>query len=1083
MKINKKFLGFAFLLVGSMLWAQVKTVTGTVTDSKGDPQRDALVTVQGTGIKVYTDANGQFTVQAEKGQTIKVESLDEQTNSFVVGDQVSYVVSVKSQGVSDLDEVIVVGYSRINRQDFVGTADKVDITSVGNKSVSTVSQALSGEIAGVRVINTSGQPGTDATIRIRGFSSANGDRSPLYVLDGAPYSGNISAINPEDIGSLVILKDATATAIYGARGANGVVLITTKRGNSRKPLVQIESKIGVNVSLLPRYSTIKSPESYIELSWEALKNQGYFNGVADPVAYANQYLFSTRGIRTQYNMWNVANASELIDPVTGKVREGVTRKYDPENWEDYAFQSAIRTENNFSISGGEGKFNYYTNLGYLKDEGYSINSQFERYSGRLNLDYQPKDWLKGEFNIGYAHTKSKNNGQTDDSGSIFWFVDNIPSIYPLFSRDADGNKILDTYYDGYKFDYGTGRGFGALTNAIADATYGTNNYFKHEINSNFFLEAKIFDFLKFETRLSGQYSNRSRDVLDSPYYGSSASEGGSIYKTKLENFAWTFLQLLRFNKRYGKHGVEAFVAHETNSEIQQYLSAYKTGLIRPEVPEFNNAINSITSSSYKLDYMLESYFAQINYDYDNKYLASFTVRRDGSSRYLYSNDKWGTFASVGLGWVLSKENFLQGNNFFKYLKLKASYGTNGSQALFVPSNAVSGTEYYYPGYPEYNYGNFSGLIATPYVRHGSPYLTWETVRKTQGGIEFSLFKTSVIEGTIDLYHDKTYDLIFDNRLAPSTGDAVKKVNGGALVNKGLEFNLIGHIIKKNDFYFDLSINGEFLKNKLTQMPIDDATGERKIIDLSEAGFGRAKGKSLYDFYMREWAGVNPETGAAQWYVNYVDTNKNGQYDADEHISSLYDYQKQNPDAVIEEGITEVYADATQRFVNKSAIPDIRGAVNLLVGYKGFSLSVQMLYSIGGYSYDYTYAGLMSNQQVGGNNWATDIYDRWQQPGDITNVPRLTSNRTGDTSYNTRSTRFLTKSDYFLLNNVTLGYSMPKPLLTGLGVEFLQFTLSGDNLWIHSKRKGFNPSTAETGASDTYRYTPLSTFTFGVKVGL
>ncbi|MCB4235974.1 TonB-dependent receptor plug domain-containing protein [Kaistella anthropi] len=294
---------------------------------------------------------------------------------------------------------------------------------------------LTGEAAGVRVITTSGQPGSEPQIRIRGFGSVSGNREPLYVLDGIPFNGNVSAINPDDIENMTVLKDATATAIYGSRGANGVVLIQTKKGKSGRDVVTIDTRIGFNAPLIPRYDVIRSPEQYIGLSWEALYNQGKFNGSADPVAYANARLFSPQGIRPQYNMWN-ANAAQLIDPMTKMVRDGVTRKYSPEDWRDYGFQTSMRSETNFSISGGEGKTTYYTGIGYLKDEGYTINSKYERYSGRLNLTHQAKSWLKGEFNMGYAYSDTDRNGQTEDSGSIFWFVDNIPSIYPLFLRNA-----------------------------------------------------------------------------------------------------------------------------------------------------------------------------------------------------------------------------------------------------------------------------------------------------------------------------------------------------------------------------------------------------------------------------------------------------------------------------------------------------------------------------------------------------------------------------------------------------------------------------------------------------------------------
>lgn len=981
-----------------------------------------------------------------------------------------------STRVAEVDEVVIVGYTAVKKEDYTGSVSKVGSENISKKNVSNVAQALTGEAAGVRVITTSGQPGSEPQIRIRGFGSVSGNREPLYVLDGIPFNGNVSAINPDDIENMTVLKDATATAIYGSRGANGVVLIQTKKGKSGRDVVTIDTRIGFNAPLIPRHDVIRSPEQYIGLSWEALYNQGKFNGSADPVAYANARLFSSAGIRPQYNMWN-ANAAQLIDPATKMVRDGVTRKYSPEDWRDYGFQTSMRSETNFSISGGEGKTTYYTGIGYLKDEGYTINSKYERYSGRLNLTHQAKSWLKGEFNMGYAYSDTDRNGQTEDSGSIFWFVDNIPSIYPLFLRNAQGGFVNDPYYGGYQYDYGNGRGFGALTNSIADATYDLDNRKKHEVNANFFLKADITKKLSFETRIGGQYYNNSRNDYSNPYYGSSASQYGSLYKVRTELFSHNFLQLLRYMNRFGNHGVQAFVAHESTDWKYNYLSASKYGLVIPDGGEFNNAINQNPAYSYLYNYALESYFGQAMYDYNGKYLVSASVRRDGTSRFL--NDKWDTFYSVGLGWVVNKENFMQNSTVFNKLKLKASYGTVGDQSI-VSRNATDQNMGYYPGYNVYNPGNFMGLPAAAFDRIGYPDLTWEKSKTFDAGMEFTLFKNRIIEGAVDYYHKTTDNLIFDNRLAPSTGNAIMKVNDGLLVNQGVEFTLTGHVINKEDFYLDLSLNGEWLNNKLTRMPIDATTGLPKIIDLAESGFGRSEGHSLYDFYMREWAGVNPATGAAMWNVSYTDNNGNGSFDSGEQIGSLTEFLAQNPGATVLEGTTEVYTQATQKYVGKSAIPDLRGAFSVNAGYKALSLSAQFLYGIGGYSYDFAYAALMHNSVVGNNNWHTDILDRWQNPGDITNVPRLTSNRAGDTNYNSMSTRFLTKSDYLVLNNVRLAYTMPNKYFAGLGLNGLTISLTGDNLWIQTKRKGFNPTTSETGNSNTYRYSPLSTITFGVK---
>ena len=1091
----KKKLFYVFLFVlffSAVATAQERTITGVVKDNAGLPLNVVSVMIKGTSHGVATDFDGNYSIKVPNDKTVLVFSqLGMKTVEKIVGKSHSINVVLEEEA-QELGQVEVVGYVTVKKDQYVGSATSIDKESLKRKSVSNVSQALAGEAAGVRVINTSGQPGREATIRVRGFGSVNGNRDPLYVLDGVTFDGNISSINPEDIENMVILKDATSTSIYGARGANGVVLITTKKGRVDASRIQVESKVGFNMRLLPRYETIGSAEEFIALAWEGLRNRGAltqqanptrFNALySSPIDYANKNLFynsgsSGVGIVNDYNIWN-STGENLIDPNTGKVRDGVTRKYDPENWADYAYQTSIRTEYNVSMSGGSGKTTYYTGLGYLKDAGYAINSGFERYTGRLNLSHQVKPWLNGELSLGYTHSQIKENGQESNNDNVFWFTDNMVPLYPLFLRDANGNKISDPYYGGYQYDFGTtGRGFGGLTNAIAQATLDKKNRTRNELSGNVFFKADIVKGLSFETRLGGQYYNHNINDYTNPYYGARASDNGSIDKGKRELLNYTFLQMLRYTKSFGfgKHNTQVFAAHESTNFDYYVFDATKTGLINPSGTEMNSATKMDDISSYIYNYRLESYFGQFLYDYDGKYLLSTALRRDGSSRYL--NDKWGTFASVGLGWVVSKENFLKEKEWLPYLKLKASYGTIGDQSV----DGDGGNTSYYPGYDVYDAANFYGLPAASFNRIGYPKLTWEKSKMFQVGTEFSLFKSRAIDIQVDYYHKTTKDLVFDSRLAPSTGNGINKINDGLLINQGIEFNVMAHLFNKGDFKLDLGVNGEILKNKLTKMPLDNTTQKEKILDLSSSNYGRAKDHSLYDFYMREWMGVNPQTGAGQWKMYYTDNNNDGTFNTgDEAISSLYDYKVLHPDANIKEGITEDYSKATQSFVGKSAIPDLRGAVTLRMAYKGISLSTQLLYGIGGYAYDEAYAALMSNNQIGRNNWHTDIRNRWQKAGDITDIPRLSANYGSDANFNSSSTRFLVKSDYLVLNNVTLGYELDKEVCKGIGFEGLAFTLSGDNLWLSTKRKGFNPTTSETGQSSAYRYSPLSTFTLGVK---
>jgi TonB-linked SusC/RagA family outer membrane protein len=1057
------------LLISAQLLAQSRTITGRVTDENGNGIPNASVLVKGSSTGTTTDNTGNFTLTVPaNAKTLVISSVGMTNKEVSITSNSMYSISL-SASTANLEEVFVVGYSTSTKEAFTGSAKQVSGEQLNNKNVSNVSQALAGEVAGVRVINTSGQPGTVGTIRIRGIGSVNGNRDPLYVVDGVPFSGGINSINPEDIASVTVLKDAAATAIYGSRGANGVIVITTRTGKGKKSFIDVDGKFGSNLALLPRYSVIRSPEEYIALSWEAMYNWGGILGFSNQVGFANNYLFSDYGISPNNNIWNVTNGADLIDPTTKTVKSTATRKYDPEKWEDYAFQSSNRVETNVRMGGGDNKTNYYSSIGYLKDVGYSINSDFERLTGRVNLNHEVKPWLNTSFNVNYANSKSNNNGQESNSNSVFWFVDNLPPIYPLFLRDNDGNKVPDLIFGGYQYDYGsTGRKFGSLTNAIADATYNTLRTIRNELTGNASINLKFGDF-SIDNRLGLQYYNNDYVERTNKFYGSAASQNGSIYQSKNELVNLNLLNMLRYKRSFSAHNVEVLAAHEATRYDLAYSSASGYSLVDNYGLELANAIViNPTATSYKTTNRLESYFGQVNYDYDGTYYLAATVRRDGSSRFIEGN-AWGTFGSLGLGWEVSRMNFMSKLPILNYLKFKASYGILGDQEGLG----------YYPGYSNISVGNLNDQPSFGIPVPGNKNLTWETSKMFQTGIEFRL--GNFLTGAVDYYVKNTDNLIFNRRVGISNGFALITVNDGKLRNQGIEFDLTFHALKKKDYYLDLGINGEHYTNKITAMPIDPSTGKQKIIDV-QAPYGWAVGHSVYDFYIREFAGVDPEEGVSTWTVYYDDKNGDKQFNSGEQVTDLETFYANNPDkkGTLLKGTTKVYQQATLSYIGKSALPKVRGAFNLSGGWKGISVNVQLLYSLGGYAYDYAYAGLMGNDPIGGNNWSTDILKRWQKTGDVTDVPRLSNDE--DANVNSSSSRFITKANYLILNNVKLAYSLPERLVSRIGaVEHVSVWVSGDNLWLNSARKGFNPATAESGASDMYRYSPLSTITAGINL--
>ena len=1055
------FLGV--FISGAIGFAQSKIITGNITDETGLPLPGVSVIIKNTTTGTTTDFNGDYNISANAGDILVFSYIGYTTVEQTVGDADTLDIQM-TPGASELDEVIIVGYGTSTKQTFVGTAAKVEAEDIESKNTTNVSQALAGEAAGVTVINTSGQPGSASTIRIRGFGSIIGNRDPLYVVDGIPFNGNINSINKADIESMTVLKDAAATAIYGSRGANGVVLITTKKGKSGKSEIEIWFNRGENSRILPEYDMVENQEQYVELGWEALKNFAIAKNKDNPTQYANTNIFSSKGINPHYNMWN-ADGPDLIDPATGKFKSGVARKYTPENWSDLLFRNGSRSEGHLRLSGGVDKTTYSTSFGALEDNGYLINSNFKRYNTRVDVGHEIRSWLKGSFNLGYTYIESSQVGQDADATSAFWFATGIPSIYPVYLRDGNGKLVPDTIFGGNQYDFGdNGRGFGLGSNPVATTILDIDQTTGHEINGNTMLEAKFLENFTFTAKYGLQNRHYAIDERGNVFYGFSAATGGNIFKRRITEFTNVLLQSLSYKNTFGLHTVEARAFHETQQWDYYYLSTFKQQLADPDSIENNNAVVNRPSTSFKWDFRIESFFGSLDYNFDEKYYIALVARRDGSSRFL--NNKWGTFYSAGFSWIASKEDFLSDLSWIDLLKWKISYGTNGDQ---------DGAGLY-SGYDLFNVNNLNDKPSFAFNIKGNPDLTWESSEQFQLGTEFDLLDR--ISAEVDYYVKTTDNLLVNRKVGPSVGYRNIAFNDGALRNSGLEFNLTGHLIKTNDAKLELNVNGALAQNTITAMPIDPATNEQKVLD--QVGiYGRAVGQSIFDHYMREFAGVDPETGVSQWYVNYVDQNNDGAYTKGEEISSLTLYQKENPGANIREGTTKVYSDATQRFTGTSAIPDIAGAFRLKGDFKGLELVAQFLYQFGGTGYDFMYAGFMNNQNPGNANYHKDILNRWQKPGDNTGVPRLSAE--ADLNVNSPSSRFLTSSDYLALNNLRIGYNFSERLSEKLYVDKISLWASGDNLWLKSKRSGFNPTTSETADSSVYNYAPLSTVVLGIKV--
>lgn len=1103
----KRFLTFFTLmsLCFVSLFAQEKTISGVVVDATGEPVIGASVLVAGTNIGTITDYDGLFTISVPvSAKTLIISFVGMETQEVPVKDNLKVVLQESSVMV---DEVIAVAYGNTPKGSFAGSAQAVKAENIEKKNPSEISKALAGEVAGVQVLNTSGQPGTGATIRIRGIGSVNASSAPLYVVDGVPYQGDISSIDPGDIASTTILKDATATSLYGSRGANGVILITTKKGTSgEEGKIDVDVKYGANMRLLPLYETISSPEEYLLMAWQGIYTPEYVTtkNMNDSKIYADAQLFGDKGLPDTYNLWN-RSGSGLIRYVPGMaaptMAPGVKRKagYDDlESWEDAIFRVGQKAEASVKFRGGTDKLTYFTSFGYLKDEGYYRASDFNRFNVRANLDYQPKKWLKGTLNMQYAYTSVSNPKQGDDMDNGFNYINLIPSIYPVYERDENGNIPIDPATGLKKFDYGmqagTSRPFGAGINPAGSLYLDQENAKAHNMMMNGSLEFKLYDGLKFTLNVSGQYLGVRAQELTNKFYGNAAGTGYIIVQ-QTNYFSLVANQLLEYNKTFAEHTIRAMVGHETAIDNSNYVLGYKKGLVEPNVPELDNAVSLDNTGSGSATSTLESYLATVSYSYDDRYMITGNYRADGSSKFAKGH-RWGHFGSVGVAWNLTNESFMQDVDWLKNTKLRVSWGVLGNQD--------TGSYLFSDHWSIENVLDESGY---PKTFRGTKNLTWERSHIVDLGLEFDISKYLTAE--IDYYYKLTDQMLFTRNVAPSNGFGGFYTNDGKMMNQGVELQFNVHAVDTRNVKLDIRLNGAHMQNKMIQMPVDRIDDKGNEIRMIMSG-GMAEGHSLYDWYLPEYAGVNPENGKAQYWIYYdadkfdYVTENGGKFDVyretkdasqirpgetgPNYISSLYEYQKRYPNANIQRiKADDTYGNyATSTYVGKSALPKFEGGIGFDLEVYGVTISAMCSYRFGGYGYDNVYAQLMHSDEAGKCNWHVDMRNAWSPWNTTTlndavekQIPRLSNG--ADTYANMASTRFLTSNSYFSLNNVSVGYKFPKKLIQKIKLESLQLWVAGDNLAIATARKGYNPMVSIDGSSDAYQYTPLSTIMGGIKL--
>lgn len=1084
--MKKLFTLLTFCLITLAAFAD-KQISGIVVNESGEPEVGATIMVTGTTKGTISDYDGEFSISVpDDAKTLTISSVGKKTQEVEIKKNMRIVMKENAEVIQ---EIVVTGYGNVSKGSFAGSAQAVDAETIDKKSPTEVSKALAGEVAGVQVVNTSGQPGTNASIRIRGIGSVSASSTPLYIVDGVTYDGDISAIDPGDIASTTILKDATATSLYGSRGANGVIVITTKKGTSGETgKIDVDVKYGANMHLLPMYDVITDPKEYVEMSWlgiyNSLKGSYPEDMQAELITAVGNTLYGAGGLPAAYNLWD-APGSALIDGYTGKFFKDVKYKSGYQNmtsWEKAIFRVGQKLDATVRISGGSEKTTYYTSFGYLKDEGYYINSDYSRFTVRSNIDHQAKKWLKGSLNIGYTYSTMNSAGQGDNMNNGFAYVNGIPPIYPVYLYNADGTIQVDPKTGGYAFDYGmqegSGRGFGTGINPAGSLIYDRDYTVQHQVMANGMLEFKLYDGLKLTVNVGAQYLGYNNSEFTNAFYGDAAGLG-RISKTQMNYFTITANELLEYNKQLGDHSIRVMAGHENLLTRSSVMGGgmNKIGITTgAPVLEWGNAVQMGSMNSYTVETALDSYFANVNYIYNERYGITANYRADGSSKFARGH-RWGHFGSVGATWMFTNESFLSGNEWIKNGKLRASWGELGNQGI--------GNYYYQDRYSmEYVGGN----VAYVWNAKGAPDITWERTSTVDVGLELDINKYLTAE--LDYFYKFTDNILMPRYEAPSRGYSYVWVNGGSMENQGVEFQFNIHAVDQRNVKLDIRLNGGHYANKILSLPesIDNNN------DLMTYNGGMAVGHSLYEYSLVQYAGVDPETGQAQ-YVGYYDatlgsfgynsaeTLRDRGATGSNYISNVFLYREKHPNAKIEKEITTRYPYAGSDYIGLKAEPGLDGGFGFNLDVYGVTLDVSCSYRIGGYGYDGTYAQLMSSDKAGRYNWHVDMRGAWnelmtaEQKANAT-IPRLSNGV--DTYANYASTRFLTSNSFLSLNNIRLGYKFPKKLIEKIKLNSLSIYVTGDNLAILSARKGYNPMTSFSGASDSYQYTPLSTVMGGIK---
>ena len=984
-----------------------KRVTGVVKDVMGEPLIGANVVEKGRSTNgVITDFNGKFTLEVDESASLVVSYIGYLAQDIPTKGKGDFHIVLK-EDANTLDEVVVTGYGDFKKATYTGSASVLTTEKLEALPVVSVGQMIESNIPGISVVaGTSSQPGAKTTLRVRGVASMNASTEPLYVLDGVPIPsydlsnftsmseaggmGFIETLNPADIESITVLKDAASASLYGAKGANGVVLITTKKGKEGKLRVNMAAKYGIT-DFAYTYRPLMGGEERRKLIHEGLVNFQLDKGVSEQEA--QQY------------------ADANIDQYAKRLPQGYS------DWESALFKTGYQQDYNLSASAGNQNSSFIGSLGYTKQTGVSLNSEMERFTGRVDASNKYK---KVEFgmNASFSWTKNVHLPEGKFYGSaIYASKVNLTPSTPIYNEDG-------TYASGYRENNGY--------NPVLEAE--VNDYYARTVRAmgTAKIAYNVWDNLKISSVFTVDYSLTKDFFFQSPEGRDGATYQGRGRMQMTDRMRYTSQNNLTYSKTFGKHSVSAVAAFEVMKYDYEDLYAAKKTYGQDINTSLGNAADPIDADQKLQEDALMSYVASVNYSYGDKYYASFSFRRDGSSR-LSPDTRWGNFWSLSASWRLSQEKFMQSlKSVLSDLKLRASYGVNGN----LPSS-------YYGYQSTYTTGAFYNGKPSPWESTlGNEELTWEKNYALNLGLDIGLF--SRVNVSLDWYTRTTKDLLMSKQLNSISGFSSLLTNVGQMRNTGVELEVRSNNIKTKDFSWTTAFNLSHNKNKIL-----------KLADLPWFVDGRYVRKEGYPFntiYLREYAGVDPETGSALYYDNQQD--ENGNYTK----NKVTDPGQASPIPL------------------KDITPTISGGFMNTFNYKFIDLSFNLSYSFGGYSYDNASYILQDDGYSVISNKSTEQRRRWQKPGDITDVPRFVYGNKKGGNYN--SSRAIHSTDHIRLKSLILGLNAPKAWLQKLGIGNARIYFSGTNLLTWAAYDQYDP---EMSGVVGFYTPPLKTYAFGLEL--